>query len=99
MGIQLIGELDKAYKHIQRRQADNFPNHVKGQAYFKSHPKLRGRVNPDTGYYISIGTDKLPVEFVTANGEDNWTQLGRETDGTWYTTKEALVPKENRLLG
>jgi len=56
-------------------------------------------VNPDTGYYISAGTDKLAVEFVTANGEDNWTQLGRETDGTWYTTKEALVPKENRLLG
>jgi len=56
-------------------------------------------VNPDTGYYISTGTDKLAVEFVTANGEDNWTQLGRETDGTWYTTKEALVPRENRLLG
>ena len=53
------------------------------------HPKLRGRANPDTGYYISAGTDKLAVEFVTANGEDN----------TWYTTKEALVPKENRLLG
>jgi len=56
-------------------------------------------VNPDTGYYISAGTDKLAVEFVTANGADNWTQLGRETDSTWYTTKEALVPKENRLLG
>jgi len=56
-------------------------------------------VNPDTGYYISAGTDKLAVEFVTANREDAWTQLRRETDGTWYTTKEALVPRENRLLG
>jgi len=99
VGIQLIGELDDTHKHIQRRQADNLPNHVKGQAYFESHPRLRGRANPDTGYYISAGTDKLAVEFVTANGEDNWTQLGKETDGTWYTTKEALVPKENRLLG
>ena len=95
----IIGELDKTHKHVQRRQADNLPNHIKGQAYFESHPKLRGRANPDTGYYISTGTDKLAVEFITANGEDNWTQLRRETDGTWYTTKEALVPKENRLLG
>jgi len=99
VGIQLIRELDNTHKHIQRRQTDNLPNHVKGQAYFKSHPRLRGRVNPDTGYYISAGTDKLAVEFVTANREDNWTQLGKETDSTWYTTKEALVPKENRLLG
>jgi len=99
VGIQLIGELDKAHKHVQRRQADTLPNHVKGQAYFESHPKLRGRANPDTGYYLSVGSKKLAVEFVIANGEDNWTQLGKETDGTWYTTKEALVPKENKLLG
>ena len=56
-------------------------------------------MNQDTGYYVSTGTEKLAVEFITANREDNWTQLRRETDSTWYTTKEALVPKENRLLG
>jgi len=71
--VVLIGTLDQD-KRVHRRQQDNLPEHVKGEAYFENH----GARHKDTRYYIDLPKKtRRPVEFVKVEDEDYWVKLSR----------------------
>ena len=87
---------------IHRRQADDLPAHVKGTAFFKNYRGQGGQKRYETGYYIttSDGT-KRPVEFIHANGQDNWYSLEKNNLGQYITTAAKKIPElvADRYLG
>ena len=86
-------------KTVHRRQTDDLPTHVKRYAYFEEHPLIKGRTNPQTGYYINKPKHrKTPVEFVTEGDNNFWVELRQNNDGTFYTNWKSKVPKDNNHL-
>jgi len=96
--IVLLGDLTNECKKVNRRQVDNLPSHVKGQAYFKDYSRTGGSLNKSTGYYIDKPNQKYcAVEFIEVNGEDHWTALHwNSVEEFWYTARPALIPRNNR---
>jgi len=64
--VVLIRTLEQD-KRVHRRQQDDLPEHIKGEAYFEYHrPRHR-----DTGYYINLPKKTHgAVEFVKVEDED-----------------------------
>ena len=92
--VVLIGELGDEQKQVHRRQQDDLPAHVKGNAYYK----YQGPGNTDNGYYVDLATKThAPVEFVQANDSYFWVGLNWGTEG-WYTSIKAKL-RHNRNLG
>ena len=65
-------ELSSKHLQVTRRQQDNLPEHVKGQAYFEE-----ASLPVNTGYYVNtLKKEHIPVKFIcTTEGEDYWTTL------------------------
>ena len=97
--IVLLGDLTNKRKKVNRRQVDNLPSHVKGQAYFKDYSRTGGSSNQSTGYYIDRPNKRhVTVEFIKADREDYWIALHwSSTEDHWYTAKPALIPRNNQL--
>jgi len=92
--VVLIGELRDEHKQVHRRQNNDLPAHVKGNAYYK----YQGLGNSDNGYYVDLATKShTPVEFVQANDSYYWVGLIWRNDG-WYTSIKAKL-RRNRNLG
>ena len=92
--VVLIGELGNENKQVHRRQQDNLPAHVKGNAYYE----YRGLGDPNNGYYVDLATKShAPVEFVQANDSYFWVGLRWTTEG-WYTSIKAKL-RHNKNLG
>jgi len=96
--IVLLGDLTNERKKVNRRQVDNLPSHVKGQAYFEDYSRTGGSLNKSTGYYIDRPEQKhCAVEFIETDGEDHWTALHwNNVEEFWYTARPALIPRNNK---
>ena len=93
MAIVLIGELGDENKQVHRRQQDNLPAHVKGNAYYEYHRPG----NVDNRYYIDLATKThTPIEFVQVNNSYHWVGLIWKTDG-WYTSIRAKLQRSQNL--
>jgi len=76
--VVLIGELRDEHKQVHRRQNNDLPAHVKGNAYYK----YQGLGNSNNGYYVDLATKShTPVEFVQANDSYYWVGLIWRNDG------------------
>jgi len=93
-----LGDLTNKRKKVNRRQVDNLPSHVKGQAYFEDYSRTGGSLNKSTGYYIDRPNQKhCTVEFIEVDGEDYWTALHwNNIEEFWYTARPALIPRNNK---
>ena len=88
-------------KHrVPRRQEDDLPRHVKGEAYFFNAEK----VNPLlTGYYVGEAPNDRSIEFYRLKGQDNWYFLDAQrgdpdSEGDfWTTTSELKVTAVNTI--
>jgi len=86
VAVILIGTLEQN-KRVHRRQQDNLPAHVKGEAYFEYH---RTR-HKDTGYYIDLPKKTHgAVEFVKVEDEDYWVKLLWK-DNQWYINQGGIL--------
>jgi len=97
IAIQLVRELSGKHLQVTRRQQDDLPEHVKGQAYFKGASQ-----SVNTGYYLNTPKKKhVTVEFIhMTEGEDYWTTLHWSgTSNHWYTAAEALIRRDSTLVG
>jgi len=96
--IVLLGDLTDERKKVNRRQVDNLPSHIKGQAYFEDYSGSSRPYNTSTGYYLNRPKKKhCAVEFVQVEGEDFWTSLHwSSTEDHWYTARPALIPRNNQ---
>jgi len=84
--VVLIGTLEQN-KRVHRRQQDNLPAHVKGEAYFEYY----GTRHKDTGYYINLPKKShRTVEFVKVEDEDYWVKLLWK-DNQWYTNQGGIL--------
>jgi len=86
VAVVLIGTLDQD-KRVHRRQQDNLPEHVKGEAYFEYY----GAGHRDTGYYINLPKKTHgAVEFVKVEDEDYWVKLLWKYD-QWITNQGGIL--------
>jgi len=84
--VVLIGTLEQN-KRVHRRQQDDLPAHVKGEAYFEYH----GAGHKDTGYYIDLPKkSRGAVEFVKVEDDDFWVKLLWK-DNQWYTNQGGVL--------
>jgi len=84
--VVLIGTLEQN-KRVHRRQQDDLPAHVKGEAYFEYH----GTGHKDTGYYINLPKKSCrAIEFVKVEDEDYWVKLLWK-DNQWYTNQGGVL--------
>jgi len=86
VAVVLIRTLEQN-KRVHRRQQDDLPAHVKGEAYFEYY----GAGHKDTGYYIDLPkkTHRV-VEFVKVEDEDYWVKLLWK-DNQWYTNQGGVL--------
>jgi len=84
--VVLIRTLDQN-KRVHRRQQDDLPEHVKGEAYFENH----GFRHKDTGYYVDLPkkTHRV-VEFIKVEDDDFWVKLLWK-DNQWYTNQGGVL--------
>jgi len=86
VAVVLIGTL-KQNKRVHRRQQDDLPEHVKGEAYFENH----GAGHKDTGYYINLPKKThRAVEFVKVEDEDYWVKILWKDD-QWITNQGGIL--------
>jgi len=90
-------ELSSEHLQVTRRQQDDLPEHVKGQAYFEEASS-----SANTRYYINTPKKRhIVVEFIcTIEGEDYWTTLHWSgASNYWYTATEALIKRDSAITG
>ena len=98
-GIQIVGSLE-TLKRVHRRNRDNLPVHIKGQAFFETHGIGRTVPSSNTGYYVNLKGERLAVEFLTVEEEDDWYCLTQDpTSGWWYTDHTQKVERRGSYLG
>jgi hypothetical protein len=98
-GIQIVGNLE-TLKRVHRRNRDNLPVHVKGQAFFETHGVGRTFQSSNTGYYVNLKGERTAVEFLTVEEEDDWYCLTQDpTSGWWYTDHTQRVGRNGSYLG
>jgi len=86
VAVVLIGTLDQD-KRVHRRQLDNLPEHIKGEAYFEFHRTG----HRDTGYYINLPKKThRAVEFVKVEDEDYWVKLLWKNN-QWITNQGGVL--------
>ena len=86
MAVVLIRTLDQN-KRVHRRQQDDLPEHVKGEAYFEYH----GPGHKDTGYYVNLPKKVCgAVEFIKVEDEDYWVKILWK-DKQWYTNQGGIL--------
>ena len=84
--VVLIGTLEQN-KRVHRRQQDNLPAHVKGEAYFEYY----GPGHKDTRYYVDLPKKAHGVvEFVKVEDDDFWVKLLWK-DNQWYTNQGGVL--------
>jgi len=87
VAVVLIRELEEEYKRVHRRQQDDLPAHIKGNAYYK----YQGPGSSDNGYYVDLSTKAhAPVEFVQVNDSYFWVGLLWKLEG-WVTSIKAKL--------
>ena len=92
--VVLIGELGDEYKQVHRRQQDDLPAHLKGNAYYE----YQGPGNSNNRYYVDLSTKThAPVKFIQANNSYFWVGLIWKPEG-WFTSIKAKLQR-NRNLG
>jgi len=92
--VVLIGELGDKHKQVHRRQNNDLPAHVKGNAYYK----YQGPGNSNNRYYVDLATKShAPVEFVQTNDSYYWVGLIWRNN-SWYTSIKVKLQR-NRNLG
>jgi len=86
VAVVLIRTLEQN-KRVHRRQQDNLPAHVKGEAYFEYY----GSGHKDTGYYVDLPKKTHgAVEFVKVEDDDFWVKLLWK-DNQWYTNQGGVL--------
>jgi len=86
VAVVLIGTLEQN-KRVHRRQQDDLPAHVKGEAYFENH----GPRHKDTRYYVDLPKKTHgAVEFVKAEDDDCWVKILWK-DNQWYTNQGGIL--------
>ena len=84
--VVLIRTLDQD-KRVHRRQQDDLPEHVKGEAYFEFY----GSGHRDTGYYINLPKKThRAVEFIKVEDKDYWVKLLWKND-QWITNQGGVL--------
>jgi len=84
--VVLIRTLDQD-KRVHRRQQDNLPEHVKGEAYFEFHRSG----HRDTRYYINFPKKTHgPIKFVKVEDEDYWVKLLWKNE-QWTTNQGGVL--------
>jgi len=84
--VVLIRTLEQN-KRVHRRQQDNLPAHVKGEAYFEYH----GTRHKDTGYYVDLPKKTHgAVEFIKVEDNDFWVKILWK-DNQWYTNQGGVL--------
>jgi len=87
--VALIGELEDEYKRVHRRQQDDLPAHIKGNAYYE----YQGPGNTDNRYYVDLpNKSHAAVEFVQVNDTYHWVGLLWKSD-SWVTTKRGILKR------
>jgi len=86
VAVVLIGTLEQN-KRVHRRQQDDLPAHIKGQAYFKNH----GTRHKDTRYYVDLPKKSHGVvEFIKVEDKDFWVKILWK-DNQWYTNQGGIL--------
>ena len=84
--VVLIRTLDQD-KRVHRRQQDDLPEHVKGEAYFEYY----GAGHKDTRYYINLPKKTHgAVEFIKVEDKDYWVKLLWKND-QWITNQGGIL--------
>jgi len=86
VAVVLIGTLEQN-KRVYRRQQDDLPAHVKGEAYFEYHRTG----HKDTGYYIDLPKKTCGVvESVKVEDNNFWVKLLWK-DNQWYMNEGGVL--------
>ena len=84
--VVLIGTLNQN-KRVHRRQQDDLPEYVKGEAYFENHRSG----HKDTGYYIDLPKKThRAVEFIRVEDDNFWVKILLK-DNQWIMNQGGVL--------